>query len=256
MANILLSAKSGSSWTDNELTAFNIQVDTVDAATFFNMEQLPHPLVSPVILLNERRPQGPLVKDDRLFFHYMRDAEKGEESLVDDFAAFILGMFGYDEPERIIHQRKEISFIMCGMEVDAKPDVCVMSESEYLLLVQEDKRGTNRTDPEPQLIAEAIAAFYQNNLRRRLAGHPPMNSQTIPGITMVGVVPVFYRIPITVELVQCVQAGSFPTQPTIVQRCIPPVPNPDAYPDEGLVPVTNRVVVMQCFEAFKAFVGA
>ncbi|KAF8165923.1 hypothetical protein B0H34DRAFT_255711 [Crassisporium funariophilum] len=107
MANILLSAKSGSSWTGNELNAFNIRVETVDAATFFNMEQLPNPLVSEVILLNERRPLGPLVKDDRLFFHYMRDAEKGEESFVHDFAAFILGMFGYDEPDRVIHQRKE-----------------------------------------------------------------------------------------------------------------------------------------------------
>jgi hypothetical protein len=48
-------------------------------------------------------------------------------------------MFEYDEPERVIHQRKEVSFVMCGMSVDAKPNVCVMSESEYLLLVQEDK---------------------------------------------------------------------------------------------------------------------
>jgi hypothetical protein len=44
MANIILSGKPGSSWTDNELTAFKIQVDTVDAATFFNTEQLPDPL--------------------------------------------------------------------------------------------------------------------------------------------------------------------------------------------------------------------
>jgi len=80
----------------------------------------------------------------------------GEESLVDDFAAFLLGMFEYGEPDRVIHQRKELSFIMCGTVVDAKPDVCVMSESEYLLLVQKDKRGTNHVDPEPQLIAEAI----------------------------------------------------------------------------------------------------
>jgi len=69
----------------------------------------------------------------------MKDAVRGEESLVNDFAAFILGMFEYDEPERIIHQRKELSFVMCGMTVDAKPDVCVMSASEYLLLVQEDR---------------------------------------------------------------------------------------------------------------------
>jgi hypothetical protein len=114
MANILLSAKSGSDWSDNELTTFNIQVDSVDSATFFNMGQLPDPLVSPVILTNESRPRGPLAKRDRLFFQYMKDAVKGEKSLVDDFAAFILGMFEYDEPERVIHQRKEVSFVMCG----------------------------------------------------------------------------------------------------------------------------------------------
>jgi len=139
MSKIVLSAKSGSDWTDNELTAFNIQVDTAESATFFNTVQLPAPNVSPVILTNEARPQGILAKGDRLFFHYMRDAAKGEESSVDDFAAFILGMFNYDEPDRVIHNRKELSFIMCGAVVDAKPDVCVMSESEYLLLVQEDK---------------------------------------------------------------------------------------------------------------------
>lgn len=139
MANIILSAKSGSDWTDNELTAFNIQVDSVDSTTFFNMAQLPDPLVSNTILTNESRPQGAMAKRDRLFFQYMKDAVKGEESLVDDFAAFLLGMFEYDEPEGVIHQRKELSFVMCGMSVDAKPDVCVMSGSEYLLLVQEDK---------------------------------------------------------------------------------------------------------------------
>jgi len=254
MVNILLSAKSGSDWTGNELTAFNIQVETVDAATFFNTNQLPNPIVSPVILTNESRPQGQLTRSDRLFFRYLKDAIKGEESLVDDFAHFLLSMFEYDEPERVIHQRKEVAFVMCGMTVAAKPDICVMSESDYLLLVQEDKRGTNRTDPEPQLIAEAIAAFYQNNLRRRLAGLPMVNSQTFPGITMIGVVPVFYRIPITAELVQCVQAGSNSPEPTIVQRCVPPVPDRAAYPEEGLVPLANRRIVMQCFEAFKAFI--
>ena len=109
-------------------------------------------------------------------------------------------------------------------------------------------------DPEPQLIAEAIAAFYQNNLRRKLAGRPMVNSQTFPGITMVGVVPTFYRIPVTTELVRCVRTGRHPPEPTIVQRCIPPVPDRDAYPEEGLVPLDNRRIVMQCFEAFKAFV--
>ena len=138
MANIVLSAKNGSDWTDNELTAFNIQVDTVDAATFFNTAQLPAPLVSPVILTNERRPQGPIAKPARLFFQYLKDAETGEESSVDDFAAFLLGMFEYDEPDRVIRQQKEVTFVMCGSEVSATPDVCVLTESQYLLLVQQD----------------------------------------------------------------------------------------------------------------------
>lgn len=71
---------------------------------------------------------------------------------------------------------------------------------------------------------------------------------------MVGAVPTFYHIPITAELVRCVQAGSLPTQTTVVQRCVPPVPNPDAYLEEGLVPLANRAIVMQCFQAFKSFV--
>jgi len=139
MANIVLSAKSGSDWTENELTAFNIRVDTVNAATFFNTAQLPAPLVSPVILTNEKRPQGPIPKHARLFFHYMKDAVTGEKSLVDDFAAFLLRMFEYGEPDRVIRQRKEVFFVMCGTLVAAYPDVCVMTESQYLLLVQECK---------------------------------------------------------------------------------------------------------------------
>ena len=71
---------------------------------------------------------------------------------------------------------------------------------------------------------------------------------------MVGAVPTFYRIPITVDLVHRIQAGRFPPQVTMVQRCAPPVPNLITYPDEGLVPLSNRAIVLQCFEAFKGFV--
>jgi len=71
---------------------------------------------------------------------------------------------------------------------------------------------------------------------------------------MVGAVPTFNRIPITVDLVHRVQTGSFPPQVTLVQRYVPPVPNAIAYPEEGLVPLANRAIVLQCFQAFKAFV--
>ena len=67
-----------------------------------------------------------------------------EESLVDDFAAFLLRLLNYNDGRRVVHLRKELGFEMCGQRVDAKTDVCITERSattgvRYLLLVQEDK---------------------------------------------------------------------------------------------------------------------
>ena len=79
---------------------------------------------------------------------------------------------------------------MCGQCVDAKTDVCIMERSstgaKYLLLIQEDKVRRSyffmskiclhvtrtkchmsRDEPELQLIAKAIAGFFENNRARQ-----------------------------------------------------------------------------------------
>jgi hypothetical protein len=50
-------------------------------------------------------------------------------------------MLGYDDNgDRIIRTRKLIHFLMCGQNVSAQTDVCVMEDDEFqYLLVQEDK---------------------------------------------------------------------------------------------------------------------
>ena len=68
----------------------------------------------------------------------------GEQSLVIDFAAFLLGMLGYDDDlQRVLRTRREMSFYMCGAKVDAMADVAVLKRegplSQYVLLLQEDK---------------------------------------------------------------------------------------------------------------------
>ncbi|KAK0200328.1 hypothetical protein DFS33DRAFT_1360621 [Desarmillaria ectypa] len=83
----------------------------------------------------------------------------------------------HDEPDRVVYQHKDIPFIMCGQSVDAKTGICVMAFTEFLLLVQEDKVCN---DPEPQLIAGAIPAFYQNNLGRARSRQPPLASKVFP----------------------------------------------------------------------------
>ena len=71
---------------------------------------------------------------------------------------------------------------------------------------------------EPQLIAEFIAAFHQNNHWRELAGRPRLESQLMAGITMVGTSVYFYRV----------ETASFPNKETVVLRFIPPVPDMDS----------------------------
>lgn len=92
---------------------------------------------------------------------------------------------------------------MCGTRVWVKADIAILNDAEYSLMVQEDKvscrwimaltslqRTTVTDEPKPQLIAEAIAAFVENN-RLRV---PPLPQQTFPAITMVGPCPIFYKI--------------------------------------------------------------
>ncbi|OBZ65596.1 hypothetical protein A0H81_14513 [Grifola frondosa] len=164
-------------------------VESVDAATFFCLDNLQQPSVSPTILNNVDMPSGPLSKSDRQFFHYPRDAMRAsaEESAADDFVVFILRMFNYDEPDRVVHQQKKITFVMAGQ--------------------REEKHCIN--DPESPLIAGAVAAFYQNNLIRSRAGLPRLSSKVFPGITMIGTAPIFYRIPVSEELLTAVATAAY-----------------------------------------------
>lgn len=172
MATLIRSTKSGPEWTKNELRGYNITVTPQNVAAFFGNPTLPQPSVHQIILDNEEYPpDGIANKDDRHFFFYMEEAmaiPPGEESAVGDFTARLLALLGYDvATDRFIRQRKDIPLFMCGGHTHAKPDVCVVDRNLGIpvLLVQEDKRHleVEVPDPEPQLIAQAIAAFQHNN---------------------------------------------------------------------------------------------
>lgn len=259
MANLIRSAKSGSDWTINELDAYNIVVTVQDVATFFGNPILLQPSVHQVILDNEMYPDGGIAdKRDRLFFYYLEDAmaiPPGEESAVDDFSAHLLSMLQYDDPDnRYIRQRKDIPFFICGTDSYAKTDVCIMDRKlRILLLVQEDKRHMEPKDPEPQLIAEAIAAFQYNNSALKKRGLQPLAQRTIPGITMIGSTPTFYKITVTQDLIAAIQVGQYPETPTIVHRLLLPVANIVTLPNYGMRPLKNRAVILRCFEAFIQF---
>ena len=259
MAHITRAAKSGPDWTWNELGAYNIRIVTDNVATFFGNPDLPQPSVRQAILINEHYPiDGLPDKDDRLFFDLMEHAMltiPEQESTVDDFMAHLLKLLGYDEPDCVIHQWVGIPLFICGSRVPTKADLCVVRGGldEIVLLVQEDKRHLDQLDPEPQLIAEAIATFQRNNMRLSRMGLPMSNQMTIPGITVIGTAPTFFKISITSALVEAVETGSYPYEATIVHKLVPPVPRLDLLEERGMRPLDNRVVILGCFEAFKQF---
>ena len=91
-------------------------------------------------------------------------------------------------------------------------------------------------------------------LRCKLAGLTAIQAKDFAGITFRGTAPMFYKIPITTNPLESIATAQFPPQQTIVQRLIPPVPNMSRLLEDGMIPLDNRRVILQCFEAFKQFV--
>ena len=181
------------------------------------------------------------------------DPKVGQEAAVDNFAAELLRGLEYDDNNRIIFIRHALPFLTCGENLTAQTDVCVMDNNDIVLLLQENKRQTSMRDPEPQVIAEAIAAFSLNNMRReRRLNLPPRDAIMFPCLTMVGTTPVFYKITVTAALSKAVQTGAYPNTETRVLRYIPALPCRNS---DGMRPLPNRVEILRCLEAFKRFLG-
>ncbi|KAH9966458.1 hypothetical protein BC827DRAFT_1264446 [Russula dissimulans] len=258
MANLIRTSKSGSDWTPNDLLAYNIRVEYQDSQTFFGIANLPQPHVDNEVLI---APDAAATQNDDPYtllrtMDLAMAVRPGEESAVDDFAVQLFKILSYTGRAvgRVARTRKDLPFWVCGEQRHAKTDVCIMDGSDILLLVQEDKRHMDGSDPEPQLIAEAIAAFYNNNdTRVRALGLPTLQNQVIPGITMKGTMPIFYKILITTELVRAVQLGEYPAHETVVYAHLPAVPRPARRYSEGMKPLDNRHVILSCYEAFKQF---
>jgi hypothetical protein len=257
MAQLIRSAKLGSDWTANELAAYHITVVSQNKQQFFGVPNLPAPARPSLVgfMTTEDRQHAP-DSETRKLLHYLDlalDPKVGQEAAVDNFAAKLLEKLGYDDGDRIIFIRRALPLVICGVSSLAQTDLCVMDDDEVLLLVQEDKRLLSLKDPEPQVIAGAIAAFSVNNkVRVTSLNLAPLVTTTFPAITMVGTNPIFYKITVTAQLSTAVQQGTYPVNETRVLRYIPILPRRQSL---GMRPLENRVEILACLEAFKQFLG-
>ena len=255
MAAMIRSAKSGSEWTTHDLLAHHIRVDSQSLAQFFNIDELPPltnglQLFASTLIDDPRAVQDPAVFDLLLHLELVHSTVPmhGNENAVDMLGFHLLKMLGYGgvPPNlRLVTTRQAIPFRICGETRSAQTDVCVLTRASFFLLIQEDKRTTNPTDPEAQLIAEAIAAFQQNNELRDKAMLPALEKMTFPGITLRGSYPTFYKLGITKALDVAVRAGTYPEE-EIVVSCFRP---PDHLVD--MVHLECRAPLLQYFQAFR-----
>jgi hypothetical protein len=76
MAGFIVSAKSGSKWTEKELIAFNIETVDQNCAEFFGVTQLPNPNV-PLAILETATVDAARETNDALLSHFLFFMEGG-----------------------------------------------------------------------------------------------------------------------------------------------------------------------------------
>ena len=195
MDSVISFAKSGNDWTENDLRAYNIQIQCEDVATFFGDPVFPLPEVDEEILATleaKDMSSAPNARLIRLLDRAMIPAPDREESAVRDFAVQLFHILGYMGRNTITRTRRSIPYLICGEWRVTMADVCLidcLQDDDIKLVVQEDKRfySEDLSDPRPQLIGKAIAAFHHDNNRQLAAGEPAVDSKACSSYKFQGV---------------------------------------------------------------------
>lgn len=90
------------------------------------------------------------------------------KSAADDFAMFLLGWLDYGEPERAIHQRLEIGFIMSGARFDAKSDICILDVDDCLLIQENRASMTGQCDAPSTILIFSVRRLLTTQSLRSL----------------------------------------------------------------------------------------
>ncbi|KAK1217045.1 hypothetical protein PQX77_020319 [Marasmius sp. AFHP31] len=251
MANIPRSAKSASDWTEKELLGYNITIRSLPPNEFFTTPDPSLDHIDPAILSSPPGDASPALSDIAAeYLGYLDLAVRAtQECFIHDFAAKTLRLLGFNERRTVVSSRYIMPLTICGENRDAEADVCLIhySPTFVLLVLVDNETLTNRLDAEPQVVAEAIAAFQFNNTKRTEHGLDCLDAMTIPCITMTGTRPTFYLVPVTTELSDAVITSQYPAHQTHVLRC-PTVP-PRA--STGMEDTEYRKLALKRFLAFK-----
>lgn len=256
MANLFRYAKSGSDWTMNDLLAYNISVSSQSPDDFYGQPlQTVASLnnIDPNLFSGTLGTQGLSDETFRLLQCLDLARNSGQESAVRDFAKEILRALGYEKRGLLLRSRYAIPLLISDdLHRSAWTDVCLVQGSSVILMVVQTDEAT--VDPEPQVIAEAIATFQYNNRISARLGDPELDLMTIPCIAMLGTRPIFYLVPVTRKLSEAVAAAQHPSPPTVVKKCV--VTSNSYRLSEGMETPDFRQLALWHFTAFRTLAEA
>ena len=245
-------------WTQYELYFYGIFIRTQNKQEFFGVADLPAPVIPSLagFMTTEYREHA-ADGETRKLLHYLDlvlDPQIGQEAAVDNFAVRLLEKLGYDEGDRIIYIRRALPIVISGVHYITQADVCVMDEDDQVLLILQDTLLPGLKDPEPQIVAKAIAAYQSNNeVRETSLNLPPLPTITFPAISMIGTKFIFYKITVREHLSSAVLRGWNRSADASVVRYIPVLPT--RRHGVGMRPLENRAEILACLAAFKQFMG-
>jgi hypothetical protein len=264
----------GSEWSDKELDFFKIKVETEEKFEIFFGEPPPLNFSDEILefikmdlaradileTINWESIKSKQVSRLIKNIISVTKTHKNMESSVDEFAKILFEIFDYDEKDLTICMREEIQLEMCGSKTSAKPDICIeTSKLTIKLLVQEDKsyqvsssKSLTNTNPEAQVIAEAIGAFQENNKIKMKFGKPIKENQLIPCITMLGTYPTFYLFTVTKKLADSVKNGEEPKNITVIKQY--KIPMFSLSFSDAILINNYKLHILQCYAALKKFV--
>jgi hypothetical protein len=189
MENLTRSSKSGNDWTCDDLDAYHIECRSEDPLSFFGIQALLEPQVDPELpsSFDATHVTNNSAAELLTILHLAMIPRWGE-SAVENLMVTLFGALGYTKRRRVALTRTRLGVLTYGEHPrqHMQADICIMNrdQNDIILVVKVEKRleEGSGSDPEAQLIAEALAAFAMNNEQRINASVDPLDAKVCTSI--------------------------------------------------------------------------
>ena len=256
----MLSFSYSKSLTASDLPNCRIKVSSQSPEDFYGQPLPTVPNLDPNLVSGTLDMQG--LSDET--YHLLQSldlaskATPDQESPPEEFVRELLRSLGYETHDLLSRSRYTIPLLRNSYSKSSAEtaDLCLVQGSSTVLLVVkvDNNLAVGAHDPEPQVIAGAIATFQCNNRIRSRLGEPELDSMAIQCIAMVGTRPTFYLVPVTQHLSESIIRGTIPTVNTVVTKCV--VVSNRHLLSEGMESPDFRQVALQHFTTFRTLAMA